>query len=98
MLPISLLVSLEFVKLFQTYFIQRDIDLIKNNHNTKANTSSINEEMGAIEYIFSDKTGTLTCNRMDFKYFVIGNQTYGNGGEEDFSDKKLDGKIKVVDT
>jgi len=31
-----------------------------------------------IEYIFSDKTGTLTCNKMEFKHCVIGNTPYGN--------------------
>jgi P-type E1-E2 ATPase len=81
MLPISLLVSLEFVKLFQSYFMQEDSDGLKNKHKLKTNTSSINEELGMVEYIFSDKTGTLTCNKMDFKYFVIGNEVYGDQAE-----------------
>ena len=42
------------------------------------NTSNINEELGMIEYIFSDKTGTLTCNLMKFKRCVIGINSYGN--------------------
>ena len=48
-----------------------------NNHNLTCNTSSINEELGMIEYIFTDKTGTLTCNKMEFKHCVIGNTQYG---------------------
>jgi len=29
--------------------------------------SDLIEEMGQVEFIFSDKTGTLTCNIMEFK-------------------------------
>ena len=47
----------------------------------KANTTTINEELGQVEYIFSDKTGTLTCNQMEFKYCIVGNTLYGKGEE-----------------
>jgi P-type E1-E2 ATPase len=40
----------------------------------KAQSSNLNEE---IEYVFSDKTGTLTCNIMEFKKFSAGNTSYG---------------------
>jgi phospholipid-transporting ATPase len=80
MIPISLIVSLEFVKLFQAYFIEKDINLYVGERDkwAKVSTSSINEELGQVEYIFSDKTGTLTCNQMEFKYCIIGNTLYGD--------------------
>lgn len=78
MIPISLIVSLELVKLAQGYFIAVDEDMysLKRQKYTKVSTTSINEELGQIEYIFTDKTGTLTCNEMKFKYCIIGNETY----------------------
>lgn len=59
---ISLLVTLEMVKLFQAYFIENDwmlLDMTKDMA-AKVNSSNLNEELGMVSYIFSDKTGTLT--------------------------------------
>lgn len=46
------------------------------NQPAKANNSDLNEDLGQIDYLFSDKTGTLTENEMIFKQFSIKNIIY----------------------
>ena len=72
MLPLSLYVSLEIVKVSQM-FLMNDIDMYDPESDTpmEARTSTINEELGQVGYIFTDKTGTLTNNSMRFRKMSV---------------------------
>uniref|UniRef100_A0A8D0WW83 Phospholipid-transporting ATPase n=1 Tax=Sus scrofa TaxID=9823 RepID=A0A8D0WW83_PIG len=96
LIPISLLVTLEIVKSIQAMFINWDEDMHyeRNDVYAMARTSSLNEELGQVKYVFSDKTGTLTCNIMTFKKCTIAGIIYGDRPcpiteSSEFSDPKL---------
>ena len=53
-----------------------------NGQIAKVQSSSLNEELGQVEYIFADKTGTLTCNVMEFKNICVDGVNFGDKKEE----------------
>ncbi|KAM9488041.1 phospholipid-transporting ATPase ID isoform 1-T2 [Clarias gariepinus] len=77
--PISLYVSVEVIRLGHSYFINWDRRMFCSHSNTaaEARSTTLNEELGQVEYIFSDKTGTLTQNIMTFNKCSINGNTYG---------------------
>lgn len=76
--PISLYISIEFVKLAQAFFIWADDEIMYpvNGRRTMARSWNLSDDLGQIEYIFSDKTGTLTQNIMQFRHCCIGGKVY----------------------
>jgi len=83
-IPISLYVSIEVVKVFQSSFINNDINLYYEPSDRPAHsrTSNLNEELGQVDTILSDKTGTLTCNSMEFIKCSVAGTAYGHGVTE----------------
>ncbi len=77
--PISLLVTLEMVRFAQGIFISKDPGMFQKSTNTPTNvqSSNLNEEIGQIQYVFSDKTGTLTQNYMEFRKLIAKGTPYG---------------------
>lgn len=91
LIPISLYVAMEVVKLLQSLFLFYDdlmMDLITMRP-AVAKTSELIEELGQVEFVFSDKTGTLTQNHMEFKKCFVNGKIYGGNWDEDTRKLKI---------
>ena len=87
--PISLLVTVETVKYFQAKQLNVSRFLVgRDGARGQVNSSNLNEELGQIKYVFSDKTGTLTQNRMVFKKVCVRNRFFP--ASEDYDRSILD--------
>ncbi|CAF0870465.1 unnamed protein product [Adineta ricciae] len=96
--PISLYVSVEFIRLLQSKWIDWDSKMYyePNNVPAQARTTTLNEELGQIEYIFSDKTGTLTQNIMTFNKCSIKGKVYGYVTDEAGNEVQDPEKLKPI--
>ncbi|XP_036106000.1 probable phospholipid-transporting ATPase IH isoform X1 [Molossus molossus] len=77
-IPVSMYVTVEMQKFLGSYFITWDEEMFDEDmgEGPLVNTSDLNEELGQVEYIFTDKTGTLTENNMEFKECCIEGHIY----------------------
>ncbi|CAJ0755549.1 16631_t:CDS:10 [Entrophospora sp. SA101] len=92
--PISLYLSIEFVKSVQAYFIFMDDEMKYAETNTPCipKNWNLSDDLGQVEYIFSDKTGTLTRNVMEFRKCSIGDKIY-HGDPPLFSENEEDNNL-----
>jgi magnesium-transporting ATPase (P-type) len=78
LIPLPLYVGMELVKIAQALFINFDLQMYDEATDTPAvpRTSALSEELGQVQYVFTDKTGTLTQNLMAFKKMSVAGQSY----------------------
>lgn len=84
LVPISLYITIEIIKTAQAFFIYSDVGMYYERLDFPCTPKSwsISDDLGQIEYIFSDKTGTLTQNVMEFKKCTVNGVSYGRAYTE----------------
>ena len=89
MIPISLYVIIEMLKLLQAKIINADVKMFfadpEDMNFALCRNSDLIEELGQVEFVFSDKTGTLTQNKMEFKKCQVGSEVYGHLTDQDIA-------------
>uniref|UniRef100_A0A8C2J259 Phospholipid-transporting ATPase n=1 Tax=Cyprinus carpio TaxID=7962 RepID=A0A8C2J259_CYPCA len=77
-IPVSMYVTVEMQKFLGSYFILWDDDMFDEElgEGPLVNTSDLNEELGQVEYVFTDKTGTLTENNMELRECCVDGNVY----------------------
>ncbi|XP_058584473.1 phospholipid-transporting ATPase IK isoform X10 [Neofelis nebulosa] len=84
MVPMAMFIMVEFIYLGNSMFINWDVHMYYAPQDVpaKAHSTSLNDQLGQVGYVFSDKTGTLTQNVMTFKKCCIAGIVYGPDDEE----------------
>eukprot|EP00477_Mikrocytos_mackini_P001498 GAHX01001611.1.p1 GENE.GAHX01001611.1~~GAHX01001611.1.p1 ORF type:complete len:1200 (-),score=219.20 GAHX01001611.1:28-3627(-) len=87
LIPISLYIMLDMIRLIQAIFINYDLSMYDTEKSKfpVVRSSGLNEDLGRVSYLFTDKTGTLTENKMFFRNCLIAsdyNKTYGAEEQE----------------